>query len=300
MMVAILSSRMGRRGLMNSVLWMKGAIAGILLVASPALAQEAAAPADEEHAADEAHEEGGVPHYPLILPERLSWSFAGPFGTYDAEQLQRGLQVYREVCSFCHGMSSVAFRTLASESGPFLSEEAMREVAASFRVRDPDTGETRPGGPPDHFPPSNIPTAPDLSLMAKARGVGDGFPWWLIDGLTQYQEAGPNYIYGLLTGYEPAPAGTELPAGTYYNPHFVSGVAIAMAPPLTDGRVRYADGSPETVDQYARDVSAFLMWTAEPTLGDRKRLGFQVMIFLLAFATLVYLSKRQVWKNVKH
>lgn len=285
----------GWRGPMKLTNWLKGgALAALVFVAVPAIAQEAPA-AEEEH-----HEEGGVPHYPLELPERMDWSFAGPFGTYEAAQLQRGLQVYREVCSFCHGLERVAFRTLAAETGPYLSDEEMREIAAGFRVADADTGELRPGGPPDHFPPSAFPTAPDLSLMAKARGVSDGFPWWIIDGLTQYQEAGPNYIHALLTGYEPAPEGTEVQPGLYYNPHFISGVALSMGPPLADGRVTYADGTPGTVDQYARDVSAFLMWTAEPTLNDRKRLGFQVFVFLIAFAVLVYLTKRTVWKNVKH
>lgn len=137
--------------------------------------------------------------------------------------------------------------------------------------------------------------------MAKARAVSPGFPGWLIDGIIPYQEAGPDYIHALLTGYEEAPEGTELSPGTYYNPNFVSGMAIAMPPPLSDGQVDYAEEDvPETVDQYARDVSAFLMWTAEPTLGDRKRIGFQAMIGLVVFAGLMYATKRRVWSKVKH
>lgn len=292
--MAVLERLMGRRGPMKMKTLKAALAAVVVLCAVPAIAQEA------EPAEEEAHEEGGTPHYPLVKPERQSWSFAGPFGQYDPQQLQRGLQVYREVCSFCHGLELVAFRTLASEGGPFLTDEQMREVAASFRVVDADTGEMRPAGPPDYFPPSGFPTAPDLSLMAKARGVSDGFPYWITDGLIQYQEGGPNYIYGLLTGYTPPPEGTEVQPGLYYNPHFISGTALSMAPPLTDGRVTYADGTEGTVDQYARDVSAFLMWTAEPHLTERKRLGFQVFVFLIAFGVLVYLTKRTVWKNVKH
>lgn len=281
--------------------WLKGALTALVILAAPlAFATDEGERADEEEHEEEAHEEGGVPHYPLEKPERQSWSFAGPFGQYDPQQLQRGLQVYQEVCSFCHGLQLVAFRTLADENGPFLSEERMREVAASFRVVDADTGERRPAGPPDYFPPSPFPTAPDLSLMAKARGVSDGFPFWITDGLIQYQEAGPNYIFGLLTGYEPPPEDTEVQPGLYYNPHFIAGPALSMAPPLTDGRVTYADGTEGTIEQYARDVSAFLMWTAEPHLTERKRLGFQVFVFLIAFGVLVYLTKRTVWKNVKH
>jgi ubiquinol-cytochrome c reductase cytochrome c1 subunit len=244
-----------------------------------------------------AAETEGIPEYPLVKPERQSWSFAGPFGTYDAAQLQRGLEVYTQVCSFCHGLKRVAFRTLASENGPFLTEEQMRALAASFTVVDPETGESREGRPADYFPTPNYPgtaTPPDLSLMAKARGVGGGFQF-LLDPFIQYQQGGPDYIYALLTGYEPAPEGVDVPPGTFYNPHFNAAVTIAMPPPLSDGRVAYSDGTPETVDQYARDVSAFLMWTAEPKLVDRKWLGFEVMVFLIVFAGITYFAKRRVW-----
>jgi ubiquinol-cytochrome c reductase cytochrome c1 subunit len=258
---------------------------------APVHAQESAAP---EAAQEDEHE---APHYPLEVPDRQAWSFAGPFGTYDAAQLQRGLQVFQQVCSGCHGLHRVAFRTLASEGGPFLSEEQMRAVAANFSVIDADTGERRPARPADYFPQNTIVGAPDLSLMAKARASGRGFGW-LIDWIAQYQEAGPNYIYALLTGYghEP-PEGVDIAPGTYFNPYFIAGPALSMPPPLSDGQVRYADGTPETADQYARDVAAFLMWAAEPTLVDRKRLGFQVMVFLVVFAGITYLAKRRVWRD---
>jgi ubiquinol-cytochrome c reductase cytochrome c1 subunit len=270
-----------------------GAAIGLAFAALPLWAQEPATPATEEHAG----EEHGTPHYPIEIPERQSWSFAGPFGTYDAAQLQRGLQVFRTVCGNCHGLSRVAFRTLAAENGPFLSEEEMRAVAASYRVADADTGELREGRPADYFPTPAYPgTPPDLSLMAKARGVSDGFRW-MLDPFTQYQEAGVNYIFALLTGYEPAPEGVAVPAGTFYNPYFIAGPSLSMPPPLRDGAVRYGDGTPETLEQYAADVATFLMWAAEPKLVDRKRLGFQVMIFLVLFAGLAYFAKRTVWSK---
>ena len=259
----------------------------------PASAQEPASAEVEEAHDDEEHEEL---HFPLEIPERQDWTFDGPFGKYDADQLQRGLQVYREVCGLCHGLARVAFRTLASETGPFLSEEEMAAVAAAYQVVDEDTGERRPGRASDYFPTPAFPgPPPDLSLMAKARGVGDGFRW-VLDPFTQYQEAGVDYIYALLTGYgAEVPAGIDVPPGTFFNPYFIPGPAIGMPPPLRDGQVAYHDGTDETVEQYAADVSAFLMWAAEPTLADRKRLGFQVMIFLVVFAGLAFLAKRTVW-----
>lgn len=278
--------------------WALIAVVAALWLAAPAVAQEAADPAveadaDDEHADDEEHEDD---HYPLETPDRQSWSFSGPFGTYEPDQLQRGLQVYRQVCGACHGLERVAFRTLASEIGPFLSEEQMREIAEAYLVVDDETGERRAARPADHFPGSNVPTAPDLSLMTKARASGEGFRW-LLDPFIQYQEAGVDYMYALLTGYGQPPEGKEVPPGLFYNPYFVSGTALSMPPPLRDGQVAYDDGSPETVEQYAEDVSAFLMWAAEPKLTDRKRIGFQVMIFLVVFAALAYFAKRRVWSK---
>ena len=274
--------------------WMLlAAMSSILaLAAMPAQAQEEAASEVQE-------EEHETPHYPLEVPERQSWSFAGPFGTYDAAQLQRGLQVYRQVCGVCHGLERVAFRTLAAETGPYLIEEAMRAVAAAYRVLDEDTGELREARPADYFPTPNFPgNPPDLSLMAKARASGEGFTW-VFDWLRQYQESGVNYIYALLTGYgHEVPEGIDVPPGTFYNPYFLAGAAIAMPPPLSDGRISYSDGTPETVEQYAADVTAFLMWTAEPKLVERKRLGFQVMVFLIVFAGLAYLTKRTIWAKM--
>jgi ubiquinol-cytochrome c reductase cytochrome c1 subunit len=263
--------------------------------------------AQEEHSAAE------PTHFPIHKPEEQSWSFAGPFGTYDKGQLQRGLKIYKEVCSACHSMDLVAFRTL---EGLGYSEAQVKALAAEYEVTDGPNADgemfTRPALPSDYFPspfPNSIAAAvanngaapPDFSLIAKARGVERGFPRFIFDIFTQYAEGGPDYIHALLTGYdEEPPAGMEVPEGTYYNPYFIAGKSLAMAPPLSDGQVTYEDGSPETVDQYARDVSAFLMWAAEPHLEARKRTGFSVMAFMILFAGLVYLTKRKVWAGVAH
>jgi ubiquinol-cytochrome c reductase cytochrome c1 subunit len=142
---------------------------------------------------------------------------------------------------------------------------------------------------------------PDFSLIAKARAVERGFPKFVIDVFTQYAESGPDYIHALLTGYDQTPPeGMEIAEGTHYNPYFVGGKSLAMAKPISDEQVTYEDGTPQTVDQYARDVAAFLMWTAEPHLDARKKTGFSVMIFMALFGALVYLTKKKIWSKVAH
>lgn len=263
-------------------------------------------------AQDDAHGEGEPTHFPIHKPHEMDWSFAGPFGTYDKGQLQRGLKVYKEVCAACHSMELVAFRTL---EGLGYSEAQVKAFAAEYTVQDGPNADgemfERPGLPSDHFPSpfpnpeaaaasNNGAAPPDFSLIAKARGVERGFPTFVFDIFTQYAEGGPDYIYSLLTGYQEPPAGTEVAEGTYYNPYFIAGKSLAMAPPLSDGQVTYDDGAPQTVDQYSRDVAAFLTWAAEPHLEDRKKTGFQVMVFLAVFGVLVYLTKRKVWSEVAH
>ncbi|MGD9839146.1 MAG: cytochrome c1 [Afipia sp.] len=245
-------------------------------------------------------------------PPSLKWSFAGPLGKFDQGQLQRGLKVYKEVCAACHGLSFVAFRNLADPGGPGYSPAQAAAFASDYKVKDgpDDKGEMfeRNGRPADYFP-SPYPNEqaarasnggaypPDLSLIAKARGYERGFPQFIFDAFTQFQEKGPNYIDALLQGYEDkAPAGFDLPQGSYYNKYF-PGHAIKMPKPLSDGQVTYDDGSPATVQQYAKDVSAFLMWAAEPHLEARKRLGLQVMLFLVVFCGLLYFTKKKVWAN---
>jgi ubiquinol-cytochrome c reductase cytochrome c1 subunit len=276
-------------------------IAAILLLALPLAAASRAQ--EGEHAA------GATPHYPLLDPKHVSWSFSGPFGAFDPQQLQRGFHIYRDVCSSCHSLN-IAFRTLASESGPHFSEEEVRALSSEYTVEDPDTeGGERPGRPSDVFPPAPpYPGShpPDLWLIAKARAIERGFPTFIFDLFTQYQETGPDYIYSLLTGYQEPPEGVTVPEGSYYNPYFVAGPSLAMPPPLSDGQVAYAQNQdeseandvPETVDQYSKDVAAFLMWSAEPHMADRKSLGLTVMIFLIVLAGLVYYTKKKVWATI--
>jgi ubiquinol-cytochrome c reductase cytochrome c1 subunit len=259
-----------------------------------------------------AHAEGGTPHYPIHKPQEMDWSFAGPFGHYDKGQLQRGLKVYTEVCSACHSMNLVSFRTLENLG---YSDAQVKAFAATHEVQDGpnDAGEmfTRKAVPSDHFPspfPNEQAAAaanggaapPDMSLLAKARGVTRGFPQFIFDIFTQYQEGGPDYIHALLTGYQEPPAGVEVAPGTHYNPYFIASAALAMAPPLSDGQVTYDDGAPQTLDQYSRDVAAFLMFAAEPHLEERKRTGFMVMVFLAIFSILIYLTKKSVYARKEH
>jgi ubiquinol-cytochrome c reductase cytochrome b/c1 subunit len=245
-------------------------------------------------------------------PPGLKWSFAGPVGKFDRGALQRGLKVYKEVCAACHGLSFVAFRNLAEPGGPGYSVAQAAAFAAEYKVKDGpnDQGEMfeRPGRPADYFP-SPFPNEqaarvanggaypPDLSLITKARSYGRGFPQFLIDFFTQYQEQGPDYVAALLQGYEDnPPAGFTLPEGSYYNRYF-PGHAIKMPKPLSDGQVTYDDGSPATVAQYAKDVTTFLMWAAEPHMEARKQLGLQVFVFLILLTVLLYFTKKKVWAN---
>jgi cytochrome c1 len=262
---------------------------GLAATAAPALAQEHDTP----------------------QPPRLKWSFAGPFGKYDQAQLQRGFKIYKEVCANCHSMEMLAFRNLADLGGPGFTEAQAEAVAAEYKIKDlDDKGEPveRAGRVADTFPSpfanelaaraatSGV-APPDFSVIAKARSYERGFPWFVFDMFTQYQEQGPDYIAALLNGYEEPPKGFALPDGGSYNKYF-PGHAIVMPQPLQDGQVTYDDGSPATLEQYSKDVSAFLMWAAEPHMVARKRIGFQVMIFLIVLAGLMYFTKKKVWSAV--
>jgi cytochrome c1 len=225
-------------------------------------------------------------------PPKLHWSFAGPFGTYDPGQIQRGLKVYHDVCSNCHSLSLVAFRNLADAGGPGYSAAQAAALAATYKL-----------SPADHFPspPDAVISAfpakpPDMSVLAKARSYPRGFPGFVFDLFTQYQEQGPDYIAALIKGYDNPPAGVTVPPGLFYNKYFPSH-NLAMPQPLFPGQVTYDDGSPATVDQYSQDVAAFLMWAAEPHLDQRKRIGFQVMIYLIVFAGLLYFTKKKIWRE---
>jgi ubiquinol-cytochrome c reductase cytochrome c1 subunit len=239
-----------------------------------------------------------------LPPKQPGWSFDGPFGMYDRAALQRGFQVYKEVCSACHSLNRVSFHALSSDNGGygFFTDPQVKALAAAYKVPagPNDKGEvndasgsplTRPGIPADHFPPpfpneqaartaNSGALPPDLSVITKARA------------------GGANYVYSIITGFhqKPPPGFTVLP-NKYYNPYF-NGWNISMPPPLSPNQVTYADGTKATVEQMAHDVVTFLSWAAEPTLEDRHRIGFGVMLFLLAFAGLLYLSYRRIWADI--
>jgi ubiquinol-cytochrome c reductase cytochrome b/c1 subunit len=248
-------------------------------------------------------------------PPRNKWSFAGPFGKFDQAQLQRGFKVYHDVCQTCHSLNLVAFRTLGDEGGPHFTKEQVAAIASEYQVTDATPNEQgdavkRPARAADYFPgpyrneqearfANNKLLPPDMSVLAKARQYERGFPAFVFDVFAPYQELGVDYIVALLKGYAPKPADFDLPEGMQYNTYF-PGHTLGMPPPLSDGRVEYTDGSPQTVDQYAKDVAAFLMWAAEPTLDQRKRIGFVTLIFVLGLTTLLFLSKKKVWHDVDH
>ena len=222
------------------------------------------------------------------------WSFEGIFGTFDRSSLQRGYQVYQEVCSGCHSIQHLSYRNLSEKGGPEFSLDEAKAIAAQFEVTDGpnDEGEmfTRPRRLSDKFvnPFPNIQAAtaanggaypPDMSVLVKAR------------------KGGADYIYSLLLGYEEAPAGHELDDGVYYN-KYIPGNIIMMSKPLSEGAVEYSDGTQATEAQMAKDVVTFLTWAAEPNLEARHKMGFKVFIFLIILLTLVYFSKQKVWSRL--
>ena len=226
----------------------------------------------------------------------FAFSFEGPFGSYDTAQLQRGLQVYTEVCSACHGLQYVAFRTLTDEDGPGLTEATMRAYASEFEVFDPSIDDYRSAAAPDHFPGSSLENAPDLSLMTKARAGFHG-PYGL--GINQLLRGmgGAEYVASFLVGFN----GEETEqAGSVFYYNTASASYVAMNPVLFDGLVEYADGTEATEEQMAQDVAAFLMWAAEPHLPNRKMWGFIGVIFLTLLASLLYLTNKRLWAPVKN
>lgn len=251
----------------------------------------------------------------------VAFPFEGPFGVYDQAQLQRGFQIYSQVCASCHGMKYVAFRTLGDEKGPGLSEEAVKAIAAEYEFpRDDDPSELRPGAPFDYFPtPEYFGNGhpPDLSLIAKARV---GFHGPAGTGINQLFKGigGPEYIYSLLTGYADTPecAIDSEPDGYYYNlafaagafpdsckdshgGHMVPGSWIAMPPQIYDGVVDYSDGTEATAHRHAMDIAAYLMWAAEPKLVDRKEAGFRNILLLGVLTVLLYHVNKRLWAPIK-
>ena len=243
--------------------------------------------------------------------EDFDFSFEGPFGSYDQMQLQRGLQIYTEVCSACHGLKYVAIRNLADEGGPALPEDQVRAYAARIEVIDAATGEPRPAIPADKFPTPALAEAPDLSLMAKARA---GFHGPYGTGLSQLFNGmgGAEYIASLMAGYEEAPECAPADFPGYYNVafanggfpeackdeeghHTVPGSWIAMPQPLLGDDVEYADGHDADVHHEAQDVAAFLMWAAEPKLDARKEAGFLGVLFLILLSVLLHQTNKRLW-----
>jgi ubiquinol-cytochrome c reductase cytochrome c1 subunit len=230
---------------------------------------------------------GGAGHI-----EDFDFSFEGPFGAYDQNQLQRGLQIYTEVCSACHGMKFVPIRTLSDEGGPHMPEDQVRAYASQFDIYDPATDEDVPRKPSDFFPSSALETAPDLSLMAKARAGFHG-PYGL--GINQFVKGigGAEYIASLLTGYtgeEKEQAGV-----TFYENTAFPGGWISMAPPLYGEDVEFADGHSNDLHHESEDIAAFLMWTAEPKMMARKQAGLVGFILLALLSVLLYMTNKTLW-----
>ncbi len=224
----------------------------------------------------------------------IDWTFKGVTGKFERASLQRGYQVYNEVCASCHSMNLVSYRNLGEPGGPEFSVEQVKAIAANFEVEDGPNSDgemfTRPGRPSDKFvsPYPNVQAAtaanggaypPDMSVLVKAR------------------KGGSDYIYSVLMGYEDPPAGFELEEGVYYN-KYMDGQKIKMSNPLSDDIVAYSDGTKATQAQMAKDVTTFLTWTAEPHLEARHKMGVKVIIFLTIFSLLVYLSMRRIWSRI--
>ena len=224
---------------------------------------------------------------------KTNWSFKGIFGTFDRASLQRGYQVYQEVCSGCHSAQHLSYRNLSEKGGPEFSVEEAKAIAAQFEVEDGPNSDgemfIRPGRLSDKFvkPYPNVEAStaanggaypPDMSVLAKAR------------------KGGADYIYSLLLGYKEPSAGFEIDEGVYYN-KYMSGNKIKMTTPLSDGLVEYSDGTESTTAQMAKDITTFLVWTAEPHLESQHRMGFKVIIYLIILLTLVYMSKQKVWSR---
>jgi len=226
---------------------------------------------------------------------KTDWSFKGLLGTFDRGSLQRGYQVYTEVCSSCHSMKYLSYRNLAEEGGPEFTEEQVKAIAANFEVLDGPNSDgemfTRPAKLSDKFvmPYENEKAAqaanggaypPDMSVLAKARS------------------GGVDYIYSVLLGYDDPPAGVTLDDGVYYN-KYMYGNKIKMSQPLSDGLVEYNDGTVASEQQMAKDVTTFLMWAAEPHLESRHRMGFKAILYLIILTILVYFSMKKIWSRIE-
>ena len=291
-----------------------GRLAAVALLAALTLAGAAAS--------THAEEAGATAHAHI---ERQDWSFGGFTGQYDKAQLQRGFQVYQQVCTACHGLKRVRFRNLAEPGGPEFPEASVKALAAAWPYQISGDLDDQ-GNPVDRLPgladqivgpykndvqaraAQNGALPPDLSLIAKARSVESHAAWysqWLYmlrDVAIGYQEGGPDYLYALLTGYHEPPAGMQMTEGMSFNAAF-PGHQLAMPPPLSkDAVVEYQpeSGYKGSLEQNAHDVTAFLAWASDPNLNARKELGWQVLLYLFITTVLLYLVKKQIWSRVKH
>jgi cytochrome c1 len=267
-----------------------------------------------------AAEAAGAEH--VEIP-RQKWSFSGLLGRFDQAQLQRGFKVYVDACARCHGVKRLAFRNLIQPGGPGFSEAQIKSLAADKYKVDAEPNEQgkvlkRAAILSDLIPPpfKNEQEArsaqpggalpPDLSLIVRARSVEGNHPFYMVpfnmlrDIFSGYQEAGADYLYAYLTGYKTPPGDLKVPQGMNYNEAFPKPHLTGMPNPFVagDGFIKYDDATPRTVDNYARDVTAFLAWAANPELEERKRLGLLVLGYLLITATLLYFAKRRIWSKV--
>jgi len=225
---------------------------------------------------------------------KVDWSFKGLTGKFDRASLQRGFQVYKEVCSSCHSMQYLSYRNLGESGGPEFSIEEVKAIAASVEIEDgPDSqGEmfTRPGRPSDKF------ASPYPNVNASMAANGGAYPPDM-SVLVKARPGGANYIYSILMGYEDAPEGFKLDDGVYYN-KFMAGNKIKMSSPLLEGIIEYSDGTEASIDQLSKDVTTFLTWAAEPELEERHKTGVKVMVYLILLSILVFLSMRRIWSRV--
>ena len=229
-----------------------------------------------------------------IDPIKVNWSFKELTGKFDRASLQRGFQVYKEVCASCHSMQYLSYRNLGEPGGPEFTQEEVKAIAASVEIEDgPDSqGEmfTRPGKPSDKF------KSPHPNVEASTAANGGAYPPDM-SVLVKARPGGADYMYSVLMGYEEPPTGMKLDDGVYYNKYMI-GQKIKMASPLSEGIVEYSDGTEATMDQMAKDVTTFLAWAAEPELEERHRVGFKVIIYLILLTILVYLSMKKIWSRI--
>jgi ubiquinol-cytochrome c reductase cytochrome c1 subunit len=229
-----------------------------------------------------------------VKPIKVDWSFKGLTGKFERDSLQRGFQVYKEVCSSCHSMQYLSYRNLGEEGGPEFTIEEVKAIAASFDVEDGPNNDgemfIRPGRPSDKF------VSPYPNVNASMAANGGAYPPDM-SVLVKARPGGANYIYSVLNGYEEPPEGFELEEGVYYN-KYMSGQKIKMSNPLMEDIIEYSDGTEATVEQMAKDVTTFLSWAAEPELEARHKTGVKVMVYLILLTVLVYLSMRRIWSRV--